>query len=215
MKAGGAAMKIWETDAARIRSVDIGSRAGSQYSGERVPTLAEALAVCKGKSRVIIELKSYGHDQRLEERIAAIVEAAGMGNDCVYMSLDHGMVRKMKRLRPSWRSGVLAAKAIGGELTSLGADFLAVESKMATARFVRRAHRAGQQVYVWTVDDPAWMLALMSRGVDGLITNKPDVAREVVTRRAQMSDAQRVLVALLVRLGARTEALASEDALRP
>jgi hypothetical protein len=37
----------------------------------------------------------------------------------------------------------------------------------------------------------------------------------VVARRAAMSDGQRLLVALLVRLGARTEALAAESALRP
>ena len=55
----------------------------------------------------------------------------------------------------------------------------------------------------------------MSRGVDGLITDKPALAREVVARRAEMSDAQRVAVALLVRLGARAEALESESALRP
>jgi len=124
------------------------------------------------------------------------------------------MVQKMKRLRPSWRSGALVAKA-RGDLTSLGADFLAVEARMATARFVRRAHRAGQDVYVWTVNDPAWMLATMSRGVDGLITDNPELARRVVARRAQMSDAQRLLVALMIRLGSRAEALAAEDALRP
>jgi len=214
MKVGGAAMKIWETDAAQLRTVDIGSHAGPQFSGERVPTLAEALAVCKGRSRVIVELKAYGHDQRLEERVAAIVEAAGMEHDCIFMSLDHGMVRKMKQLRPSWRSGVLVAKAVG-DLTSLGSDFLAVEARMATGSFVRRAHRAGQDVYVWTVNDPAWMLVAMSHGADGLITDKPDLARRVVARRAQMSDAQRLLLALLVRLGARTESLAAEDALRP
>ena len=48
---------------------------------------------------------------------------------------------------------------------------------------------------------------MMSRGVDGLITNKPDVARLAVKRRAAMSDAQRILVALLVRAGASTESL--------
>jgi hypothetical protein len=41
------------------------------------------------------------------------------------------------------------------------------------------------------------------------------VARRVVARRAELSDAQRVLVAVLVRLGARTETLAAEDTLRP
>jgi len=214
MKAGGAPMKIWETDAATLRTVDIGSRAGPQFAGERVPTLAEALAACKGKCRVVVELKSYGHNQRLEERVVEVVEAAGMANDCIFMSLDHGMMRKLKQLRPAWRCGILVAKAFG-DLTELKADFLAVEARMATRRFVRRAHGAGQQVYIWTVDDPAWMLAAMGRGVDGLITNKPDLARQVVARRAGMSDAQRLLVALLVRMGARTQALEAENALRP
>jgi glycerophosphoryl diester phosphodiesterase len=214
MKVGGSPMKIWEHTAAELRTVDIGSHAGAQFKDERVPTLAEALAVCKGSARVLVELKSYGHDQKLEERVVALVEAAGMGNDCTYMSLDHGMVAKMKRLRPSWRAGVLVAKAVG-DLTTLGADFLAVEARMASGRFIRRAHRAHQDVYVWTVDDPAWMLGVMGRGADGLITNKPTLAREVVAQRAAMSDAQRLLAALLVRAGERTEALESEDALRP
>jgi glycerophosphoryl diester phosphodiesterase len=214
MKLGGDATKIWEADTAHLRSVDIGSRTGPQFASERVPTLAEALATCKGRSRMIVELKSYGHAVRLEEQVVALVEAAGMADDCAFMSLDHAMVRTLKELRPSWRVGVLAAKAIG-DLTKLRADFVAVEKKMATRRFVRTAHRAGQEVYVWTVDDPAWMLTMMSRGVDGLITNRPALARKTIARRAEMSEAQRVLVALLVRLGAPTEALVSEEALRP
>jgi glycerophosphoryl diester phosphodiesterase len=214
MKVGRSAMKIWETDAAQLRTVDIGSHAGRQFSGERVPALAEVLAACKGKARVVIELKSYGHDQRLEEQVVEIVEAAGMEKNCLFMSLNYGMVRKMKQLRPSWRCGVLVAKALG-DLTSLNSDFLAVEARMATGRFVRRAHRAGQDVYVWTVNDPAWMLVAMSHGADGLITDKPDLALQVVAQRARMSDTQRLLLALLVRLGAPTEALEAEDALRP
>jgi glycerophosphoryl diester phosphodiesterase len=214
MKVGGSPLKVWETQAAELRAVDIGSRTGPQFSAERVPTLAETLAAIKGRSRAIVELKSYGHAQRLEERVVEIVEAAGMVDGSIFMSLDHEMVRKVKQLRPSWRSGVLVAKALG-DLTSLGADFLAVEARLATRSFVRQAHRAGQDVYVWTVNDPAWMLAAMSNGVDGLITDAPDLARRAVERRASMSDAQRVMVALLIRLGVRTETLAAEDALRP
>ena len=56
-------------------------------------------------------------------------------------------------------------------------DFLAVEASMASRRFIRRAHRAGQDVYIWTVNDAAWMLVGLTRGVDGLITDHPDLAR--------------------------------------
>jgi glycerophosphoryl diester phosphodiesterase len=214
MNVAGVPMEVWNSPAATLRLVDIGSHAGPHFSSERVPTLVDALELCKGKARVIVELKSYGHNQRLEEKVAAIVEAAGMENDCIYMSLDHTTAWKMKHLRPAWRVGVLAAKAIG-DLRQLDADFLAVEARMATPRFVRRAHRAGQDVYVWTVNDPAWMLNALSRGADGLITDRPDLARQVVARRAELSDAQRVVVALLIRVGARTEMLAAEDALQP
>jgi len=209
MKVGGSPLKIWEAPAAALRAVDIGSRKGPEFAAERVPTLAEALAACKGRVRVVVELKSYGHSQRLEERVIEIVEAAGVADDTVFMSLDHGMVRRLKELRPSWRVGVLVAKAIG-DLTSLGADFLAVDASLATRAFVRRAHRADQAVYVWTVNDPAWMFASMGRGVDGLITDRPDLARSVVERRSGMSDAQRILVALLVALGAKPESLPAE-----
>ncbi len=214
MKVGGSPLKVFETSAEELRRVPIGRRADPLYADERIPTLAEVLALCKGKVKLVIELKSYGHDDRLEERTAELVEAAGMEDDCIYMSLDHAMVARMKQLRPNWRVGILVAKAIG-DLRKIEADFVAVEARMATPRFVRREHRAGRQVYVWTVNDPGWMFATMSRGVDGLITDVPAIARQAVARRQQMSDAQRFLAALLLRLGARTEALVAEDALRP
>jgi glycerophosphoryl diester phosphodiesterase len=214
MKVSGNPAKIWETDAATLRAIDIGSYRDPRYAAERVPTLAEALAVCKGRCKVLVELKQYGHNQRLEERVVQIVEAAGMADQCEFMSLDHEMMHKLKALRPSWRVGILVAKAIG-DLTELNADFLAVEARMASRRFIRRAHRAGQDVYIWTVDDPAWMLAGLTRGVDGLITDHPDVARRVIAMRARMSEPQRMLAALLIRFGASAKTLAAEDALRP
>jgi glycerophosphoryl diester phosphodiesterase len=214
MKVGGSPLKIWEATAEELRAVDLGSRVGPQFAGEKVPTLEETLQTCKGKAKMVIELKSYGHDEHLEEKVVALVEAAGMQDDCIIMSLDHHQVQEMKGLRPNWRCGLLAAKAVG-DPTALKADFLAVENKVATARFIRRAHRAGMPVFVWTLDDPAKMFQAISFGADGLITNKPALARQVIERRNQMSDAQRLLGALLVRLGASTNELASEDALRP
>src|SRR6185503_9581025 len=57
MKVAQEPTKIWEGDAATLRSIDIGSYKDRRFASERVPTLAEALAVCKGRCRVVVELK--------------------------------------------------------------------------------------------------------------------------------------------------------------
>lgn len=56
---------------------------------------------------------------------------------------------------------------------------------LVTARSVAAAHRAGRQVHVWTVDEPAAITALLKLGVDGIITDRPDVLRDVLRARGQ------------------------------
>jgi glycerophosphoryl diester phosphodiesterase len=51
--------------------------------------------------------------------------------------------------------------------------------QVVTPRFVEAAHRQGLQVHVWTVDEPERMRQLLSMGVDGLMTDVPDVLMEV------------------------------------
>ena len=155
-KLGGPGTKIWDATAEELRQVDIGSWFDPQFSDQRVPTLAEVLSLCKGKIRVNIELKFYGHNDRLEERVAEIVEEHGMQNDIIVMSLEQSMVAKMKSLRPEWTVGLLTAVA-AGDLTRLDADFLAVNLKIADRRFIKAAHGRDKQVFAWTVNDPLMM----------------------------------------------------------
>ena len=54
---------------------------------------------------------------------------------------------------------------------------------VVTPRFVRRAHRRGLVVHVWTIDDPTEMHRLLDIGVDGLMTDRPAVLRDVMMAR--------------------------------
>ena len=214
MKVARSPLQIWSSTEKQLREVDIGSFFSDAFKDERMPTLAEALAVCKGVSRMNIELKDYGKSQRLEERVVELVEAAGMQNDIVTMSLNRHTVENMKHLRPGWMAGLLAAKAIG-DPSRLPFDFLAVESRIATRSFIRTAHAAHKQVYVWTLNDPQLMIRMIGLGVDGLITDRPALAREVLARYADMTQAERLLLFAMTRLGVREEISEPEEAVRP
>jgi glycerophosphoryl diester phosphodiesterase len=52
-------------------------------------------------------------------------------------------------------------------------------------RFVARLHRRGMHVHVWTIDDPDEMRRLLDLGVDGIMTDRPAVLREVLSERGQ------------------------------
>jgi glycerophosphoryl diester phosphodiesterase len=116
------------------------------------------------------------------------------------MSLKMDGVRKMKSIRPTWKVGRLMSVS-AGNLKKIDADFLAVNAGFATRRLIRTAHRVGKEVYVWTVNDAATMSAMMGRGVDGLLTDRPALARSVLAQRAQMSTPERLLLELAGLLG--------------
>jgi glycerophosphoryl diester phosphodiesterase len=195
MKLAGVDLKIWDATSADLHELDIGSWFNADFQNERVPTLAQVLQRCKGEIGVNIELKYYGHDQQLEQRVVEIVEAEGMSDSIVTMSLKMDAVKKMRSLRPAWKTGLLMS-VVAGNLSNIDADFLAVNASFVDRGFVQRAHKRGQQVYVWTVNDPATMSSMISRGVDGLITDKPGLARSVLEQRAGMSAPERLLVEL-------------------
>ena len=59
---------------------------------------------------------------------------------------------------------------------------------VVTPGFLRRAHRHGLQVHVWTVNDPTEMHRLLDLGVDGIVTDRADLLKEVLQERGNWPD---------------------------
>jgi glycerophosphoryl diester phosphodiesterase len=83
---------------------------------------------------------------------------------------------------------IARATAAGGWMPRLGADCLQVPGRsgripIVTARFLAAAHRAGLPVHVWTVNDPAAMQRLLDLGVDGLMSDRLTLLRDVFAAR--------------------------------
>ena len=204
MKVAGVATKVWDLSDQDLVDIDIGSWYAPEFGEQRVPTLQQVLDLARGKVKVNIELKYYGHEEQLEQRVVEAVEAANMAEDVVVMSLKHSGVEALKNLRPDWTTGLLTARALG-DLRNVDVDFLAVNAGMATRRFTRDAQAAGKQVYVWTLNEPADISRLVSRGIDGVITDHPGLARQILEQRASRGSVERLLMDLALMIGANPE----------
>ena len=116
------------------------------------------------------------------------------------MSLKAEIVARLKKLRPQWRVGLLLSLVVG-DVRGIEADFLAVNARFATSRMVQEAHEANKLLYAWTLNDPVSVSKMVGRGVDGVITDYPRMAKSVLVQRAELNFVQRLLVELAETLG--------------
>jgi glycerophosphoryl diester phosphodiesterase len=193
MRAAGMRLEVWNATDADLADLDVGSFFGSEFSEQRVPTLRQVLELAKGRAGVFIELKYYGHDRDLEAKVVDLVEQTDMESEIVIMSLKYDGVRKTAALRPTWTYGLLNTVALG-DLTGLDVDFLALSANAASYSMIRRAQRRGLKVYAWTINDPVRMWVMMSRGVDGIITDRVALARQVQDLRGDLTPIGRLAI---------------------
>lgn len=169
---------ITRSSAAQVRSLRL-------PNGESVPTLEDALAVIDPALRVFIEVKSL--PAQFDDRLLTLLEADSERQRCAVHGFDHRIVKRLGLARPDLARGVLLASYPMRPLDALedtGATVLWEDQSLIDAALVDTLHRAGYQIYAWTVNEPEDMRRLLALRVDGLCTNVPDVARRAMTAGA-------------------------------
>ena len=193
MKMALSPLRVRDNDYDDLAQVDIGRKFDDQFAGERLARLSDFLNRASGKIKLMIELKYYGIDDKLAEETVRAVRKAGMSEEVSLMSLEMSGVRQLQQLVNDMPVGFLSAVSLGS-LTRLDVDFLAVSTKEAKRAFLRRAGRKELPVYVWTVNDVDTMLAMLELGVDGLITDDPAMAAEVIAKVKELLPAERLML---------------------
>jgi glycerophosphoryl diester phosphodiesterase len=183
-----------------VRQLDVGSWFDPAFSGERVPTLAEVISLCRGKIRLNIELKFFGPDQRLAQAVADLIRDEACESDCLITSLNYDALLEVKRPNTALRTGLIVAHALG-DVSRLEVDALSVRADFLSDELLHAGHRSGKQVHVWTVNDPAQMTRQIKRGVDNIITSDPDLAIRVRNEWASLTGPERLLLASRLLLG--------------
>ncbi|HUJ11404.1 MAG TPA: glycerophosphodiester phosphodiesterase [Verrucomicrobiae bacterium] len=142
----------------------------------QVPTLGEVLQACRGKARVLIEIKRA--DPR---KAAAVIAKARMDRQAVVFSLSIPRLKEFAEAAPHVARFGLVARNLRRSLSAFRSPFsvsgLGLSRRLVTSpRVIEIFHRRGWKVFIWTVNRESEMRKLADWGVDGLITNHPDRA---------------------------------------
>jgi len=181
-------------DAAFSFSRDGGATHPLRGTGVRVPAFAETLA---RYPRLRFNVDAKSEDPALAEALARDVLAAGALDRVCVGSFFDAQAERLGRLLPgvcrylpqgAATCHVLAAKSgAPGQGCPSGFDLADLPHRLGAmtvvdAKVVAHFHARGIPVHVWTVDDEAEMRELLALGVDGIVTDRPDVLARVLGR---------------------------------
>lgn len=157
---------------------------------EQVPELAAALEAC-GPLEINVEIKNWAtepdHDPTaaLAELVVGAVAAAGVAERVIVSSFDLRTIDRVHELDPTLRTAWLVVDhpepvRLVERAAAAGHTGIHPVARMVDADLMAAAHAAGLFVNVWTVDDPDEIRRLAALGVDGIVTNVPDIARQAL-----------------------------------
>ncbi|AXG77277.1 glycerophosphodiester phosphodiesterase [Streptomyces paludis] len=193
---GRAPWRVGDFTAAEIARLDAGGWFAPRWSGTRVPTLARYLrAVEANRQSLLLEIKGPERYPGIEEDILRVLREEGwldrahVARRLVVQSFGADSIRTVHTLRPDITTGFLGSPAVT-ELPAYAAFADQINPShtsltgayVAAAHGLRGPHGKPLAVSTWTVDDAAGAVRVRDMGVDGIITNRPDVVRSAVGR---------------------------------
>ncbi len=169
-----------------IKALDVRDTTGS---GEfvKIPTLEEFLDSSGGKIHYFLELKGATADRQMADDVVRIVKEKGLEDDVTIISLKYDLIDYVESTYPEMDTGVLFFLGTG-DLEKLNCDMLIVEEGMASDVMYSMAHDADKKVTVWTINTYDGLYDFLDDAIDGVITDKVELAEQVEKDLENRSD---------------------------
>ncbi|WP_211747688.1 glycerophosphodiester phosphodiesterase family protein [Paenibacillus sp. Marseille-Q4541] len=171
-----------------LKKLDAGSWKSKDYSGERIPTLAEVLELTKGKVRLNIELKTVG-DMYPNLAVAVMRELYGNWNSCDYVitSFEQKALQQIKRIHPGIPTGLIINASppdLARQLEQLGCNFLSIGYPHVTKSLIKEMNSKKITVMAWTIDSSRILrnIAAIDPNIM-LCTNKPELWNKAFSKK--------------------------------
>ncbi|GAA1152880.1 MULTISPECIES: glycerophosphodiester phosphodiesterase [Streptomyces violaceusniger group] len=185
--------KISDFTLDEIEKLDAGSWFGPDFQGEAVPTLEEYMdRVSDNHQKLLLELKAPELYPGIERQTLRELRREGWLDHrhkrrLIVQSFSADSVRTVHRLRPDVKTGFLGTPAVAdlpeyAEFSDqINPSYTTIDAGYVSAvRSVDGAHGKPLEVYTWTVNDGPTAVSVAGMGVNGIITNKPDVIRDAL-----------------------------------
>lgn len=162
-----------------LSAFDVGAGFSEEFTGERIPTLEEALLLVKGRGGALLDVKVEEHEVETAREILKILEDLEMKEHTYIQSFQYDFLRAIRSMDEEIQLGQIMYAALG-RLEGLSVDFYTVRSSMLTKNLIRRAHEAGRGVFVWVIETEEDLKQVLSYDVDGVITKDVAMTAEVL-----------------------------------
>jgi glycerophosphoryl diester phosphodiesterase len=186
--------KVKDFTAAEIARLDAGSWFSPRYTGARVPTLKQYMnRVSHNHQKLVLEIKNPALYPGIEQETLKVLSNEGwlgparVRSKLVIQSFDADSIRTVHALRPDIKTGFLGTPSVA-ELPAYAQFADQINSShttislgyVAAIHALEGPHGKPLEISTWTVDTPEDTRRVAGFGVDGVITNKPDVVREAL-----------------------------------
>lgn len=167
-----------------LKALDIGSWFSKKFKDEKIMTLKELLEIVPPEKLLNIEIKvRHGEVNHIEKKVIEVLEASSrLDSNIIISSFDHRIIKKINDIKPEAQVGIVVAAGLL-DLKNYISNFN-LYSVHCGGEFINKINidelkEKNIKTYAWTVNKLEESIILDSFGVEGVITNYPDILGSV------------------------------------